>query len=290
MVKVSNSLLVTQVIKALFEVIGRRTLDSFAVQILKTTTKKLQTKFDFLGFVEIHDDFFTEEGIITTIDQKFDAIEPAKIGEAIDALIRVVYLELVEAIGNDVGLYFITELKDHLGDLPIDQLEGYGVHLQDIQTEQHLHYQLKGPTPISPFRRKDEHEESTYTWNTVSTWKYDNNVCFLYDEQGKLLDTLYLDLIIEDYVERVTESKKQTFVQAPKTTMLRITDKENELLEIIRRRDTDGESAITLLHVSRQKFDAMIQKLLQLEMLQYISDNEVKLTEKGLHHLSTLAK
>jgi hypothetical protein len=290
MVKVNNSLLVTQVVKALFEVIGRRTLDSFAVQILKTTTKKLQTKFDFLGLIEIHDDFFTEEGIITVIDSKFDSIEPAKIGEAIDALIRIVYLELIDTIGNDVGLYFITELKDHLGDLSIDQLEGYGVHLQDIQTEQHLHYQLKGPSPIPPVPKKDEHEETAYTWDSVSTWKYDNNVCFLYDGQGKLLDTLYLDLIIEDYVERVTESKKHMLVPAPRTTMLRITDKENELLEIIRRRDTDVESAVTLLHVSRQKFDTMIQKLLQLEMLQYISDNEVKLTEKGLHHLSTLAK
>jgi Mn-dependent DtxR family transcriptional regulator len=34
----------------------------------------------------------------------------------------------------------------------------------------------------------------------------------------------------------------------------------------------------------------MIQKLLKLEMLQYISDNEVKLTEKGLQHLSSNQK
>ncbi len=49
-------------------------------------------------------------------------------------------------------------------------------------------------------------------------------------------------------------------------------------------------SAVTLLHISRQKFDTMIQKLLQLEMLQYLSDNEVKLTEKGLQYLSDLHK
>jgi Mn-dependent DtxR family transcriptional regulator len=34
----------------------------------------------------------------------------------------------------------------------------------------------------------------------------------------------------------------------------------------------------------------MIQKLLQLEMLQYISDNEVKLTEKGLQRLNNKEK
>jgi hypothetical protein len=34
----------------------------------------------------------------------------------------------------------------------------------------------------------------------------------------------------------------------------------------------------------------MIQKLLQLEMLQYLTDTEVKLTEKGVQYLSDLQK
>jgi Mn-dependent DtxR family transcriptional regulator len=97
---------------------------------------------------------------------------------------------------------------------------------------------------------------------------------------------LQLDLIIEEYVERVTESQKQHELPSPKTTMMKMTEKEQELLKMIQRRDTDVVSAVTLLHISRQKFDTMIQKLLQLEMLQYLSDNEVKLTEKGLQYLS----
>jgi Mn-dependent DtxR family transcriptional regulator len=72
--------------------------------------------------------------------------------------------------------------------------------------------------------------------------------------------------------------------------MIQVTEKEQELLHMIRRRDTDVESAVTLLHISRQKFDTMIQKLLQLEMLQYLSDNEVKLTEKGIQYLSDVHK
>jgi hypothetical protein len=145
---------------------------------------------------------------------------------------------------------------------------------------------MKGLQPVPPsFPKEEEQEEPEYTWDTVSTWKYDNNVCLLYDGQGKLLDTLQLDLIIEDYIERVTETKKHQLISSPKTTMLKVTEKENELLEMMRRRDTDVQSAVTLLHISRQKFDTMIQKLLQLEMLQYISDNEVKLTQKGLQFL-----
>ncbi len=70
----------------------------------------------FFTLVTIHDDFFSDDGIQTTFDQTFDTIEPSRFGEAIDALIRVIYLELTETIGDDVGLYFITELKKHLGD------------------------------------------------------------------------------------------------------------------------------------------------------------------------------
>jgi hypothetical protein len=291
MPKIKNSILITRVFEALFKVVGRRTLDSFAIQILQTTVKKLETKFNFLSSVSIQADFFSEGGINATFDPSFDTIEPSRLGEAIDALIRVTHLELIENIGEDVGLYFITELKDYLGDSYMDELRDLGVHFESIQTEQHKRYQMKGlqlHPPSAPKRK--EQEELAYTWDSVSTWKYDNNVCLLYDERGKLLDTLQLDLIIEEYVERVTESKNQNPVYLLKTTMLKVTDKENELLEMIRRHDTDVRSAIALLHISSQKFDTMIQKLLKLEMLQYISDNEVKLTEKGLQHLSSHQK
>jgi len=285
-----NSVLTTRVFEALFTVVGRRTLDSFAVQILKTTLEKLETKFDFLALVTIHDEFFSEEGIQATFEQTFDTIEPSRLGEAIDALIRVIYLELTETIGDDVGLYFITELKQHLGESSVDELRGYGVHFERIQSEQHLRFQTKKPQQFPQSITKEEPEELQYTWDTVSTWKYDNNVCLLYDEQGTLLDTLQLDLIIEEYIERVTESQKHNHLSAPKTTMMKITEKEQELLEMIKRRDTDVQSAVTLLHISRQKFDTMIQKLLQLEMLQYLTDTEVKLTEKGVQYLSDLQK
>lgn len=287
----NNSLLITTVFKALFRVVGRRTLDSFAVQILKTTVEKLEKKFDFLNLIVIHDEVFSEDGIKATIDPTFDTIEPSQLGVAIDALLRVIYLELTETIGHDASLYFIKEIKEHLGDTAVDELNGLGVNFEQIQAEHHKRYQMKGPQiPPASYPKKEEQKEQMYTWENVSIWKYDNNVCLLYDEEGRLLDTLQLDLIIEDYVERVTESREHHLVSAPKTTMLKITEKENKLLEMIQRRDIDIDSAVSLLHVSRQKFDSMIQKLLKLEMLQYISDNELQLTEKGLTHLSGFKK
>ena len=133
------------------------------------------------------------------------------------------------------------------------------------------------------YREKTE-EETPYTWETVSSWKYDNNVCLLYNSQGTLLDTLQLDLLIEDYVRRVIEEKEETTQKT--NTLLTLTEKDDELLEMLRRTDMDADSALTLLHISQQKLDAMIHKLIELDMLQYIAPNEVKLTEKGLYHLS----
>ncbi len=277
----------TRVFEALFIVVGRRTLDSFAVQIIKTTTEKLQKKFDFLSLITVHDTIFAEDKIKATIDPEFNTIEPALVGPAIDALIRVIYIELIETIGDDACLYFVTEFKQNIGNDFVDELRGIGINFEQIQAEHNSHYQKKvHQLHTPPASKKEEPEKPSYTWQSVSTWKYDNNICLLYDEAGRLLDTLQLDLIIEEYVERVTESRNQQETPLLKTTMLKVTGKENELLEMMKRRDIDIESALALLHVSRQKFDSMVQKLLQLEMLQYVSDKEVKLTEKGLFHLS----
>lgn len=281
----------TRVFEALFVVVGRRTLDSFAVQIIKTTIEKLEKKFDFLGLITLHDNIFAEDKIKATIDAEFNTIEPPRVGPAIDALIRVIYIELIETIGDDACLYFIKEFKENLGNEFVDELRGIGINFEQIEAEHNSRYQKKGHQARTPSdSTKEEQKQPSYTWQSVSTWKYDNNVCLLYDEAGRLLDTLQLDLIIEEYVERVTETKNQQGTTPVVTTMLKVTEKEKELLEMMKRRDIDIESALALLHVSRQKFDSMIQKLLQLEMLQYVSDKEVKLTEKGLFHLSEQQK
>jgi hypothetical protein len=282
-----NSILVTRVIEALYTVVGRRTLDSFAIQVIKTVVKKLGPTYDFFNLIKVYDEFFVEGGVKVVVDPVLETVDPSLFGEGIDALIRVMYMEFAEYSDDDVGLYFITELKQHLGDVYVDELRVRGVNFELIQLEQHTRHQMKGLQPGHPSPiLVNEPEESEYTWDTVSTWKYENNVCRLYNSSGKLLDTLQLDLIIEEYIERVTEIKEKKVADQPKSTMLRVTEKDDELLAMLRRQDLDMESAVTLLHISQQKLEVIIQKLLQLELLKYISDNEVKLTEKGLQYIT----
>lgn len=282
---VQNSILMTRVIEALFAVVGRRTLDSHAIKVIQTVLKKLEPTFDFLENVVVHDEYFSQDGVRVTIDPQFDTVERTTVGKAVDTLIQVISLNLMETADNEVGLYFITELKGHLGDQILDDLRDRGVNLESLQQANSLQYQMKEPEVLQPFTSEKEEElEASYSWAKVSSWKYDNNVCMLYDDSGKLLDTIQLDLLIEDYVRRVVETadkEAKPMVQ----TILQVTEQDDVFLEMLKDRDIDVEYAMTLLHISQQKLQTMIQKLLQLEMLQYLSDNEVKLTEKGLKYL-----
>jgi hypothetical protein len=280
-----NSELLTQVVEALFYVAGRRTLSSYSIQVIKTVVKKLEPKYDFLRHVEIEDALYSEGGMRISTDHIVDSVDPVRLSEALDDLIRVVYIDLLETVGDDVGLFFVSELKARLGEHSVEELMNYGVNFDKIQGDQHkLYREMEKKPDRNPHREKpDEPHKLGYSWDTVSTWKYDNNVCLLYDGQGTLLDKIELDLVIEDYVRRVTEFKEST---PPESTMYKISGKEDQFLELLHDRDVDVDSAIVALEISRQKLNAMIQKLIRLEMLEYISDKEIKLTQKGLEYLT----
>lgn len=282
-----NSDVIRHILKATFVVAGRRTLDSFAVKVVKTVVKTLEREFDFLKYVEIKDVVYSEVEEIVTVSSDLDSIEPSKIGKAIDIVLREVYIELKD----DAGLYFISELKEYIGEKYVLAIENLGVDLDDIQSEQHQLYSLQDrkksvPTIETGTEQKEEKIDDAnlldYTWNDVSNWEYDNNVVSLYGDEGGLLDKLHLDMLIEDYVNRYTKDKESI----PTSKMFEIDEKDHEFLQMLHSRDMDIELAKVLLHISGEKLDTMIQKLLELEMLQHVSFNEVKLTEKGINYLS----
>ncbi len=282
-----NSDVIRHILKATFVVAGRRTLDSFAVKVVKTVVKTLEREFDFLKYVEIKDVVYSEVEEIVTVSSDLDSIEPSKIGKAINIVLREVYKELKD----DAGLYLISELKEYIGEKYVLAIENLGVDLDDIQSEQHQLYSLQDrkksvPTIETETEQKAERIDDAnlldYTWNDVSNWEYDNNVVSLYGDEGGLLDKLHLDMLIEDYVNRYTKDKESI----PTSKMFEIDEKEHEFLQMLHSRDMDIELAKVLLHISGEKLDTMIQKLLELEMLQHVSFNEVKLTEKGINYLS----
>lgn len=290
MSELKNSDIIRGVIEAVVAVVGRRTLGSYTIKIVKTVTTKLQKEYDFLKNITIYDAFYSENNDIVTVSSEINSIEPKTIGNAIDAFLREVYLQL----DDEAGLYFINEFKECIGEEFVMQIRSLGVNLERIQLGQHELYSQKERKNVplatnieektTEKKQKEDEDEGPldYTWRDVSTWKYDNNVCTLYKSDGSPLDTLHLDSLVEDYVTRYTKYKEPEQIISK---MIEIDEKEYEFLETLYSRDLDIEMTMAMLQISKPEVDSMVDKFLESEMLQYVSDNEVKLTRKGLLYL-----
>jgi hypothetical protein len=220
-----------------------------------------------------------EEDAVHT-DLEINSVKPEFIGRAVESVIRILIMDLEE----ESGLYFIKEIKDRLGETYLLEFKKYNVDMDLLQLEQkHLHEQLEKKRSLVQHDTSGEMKEVQthvleYTWDSVSSFKYRNNVCFLYDKNGKLLDKLQLNEIIEYYIRTLTDFGKLV----KKQDEMDVTEKECEFLEMLRIRDMDEESAKFLLNISKADFEHMLQRLLRYELLQFVSDDEIKLTDKGI--------
>ena len=188
----------------------------------------------------------------------------------------------------------MKELKEQAGEQIITELRNYGVDLALLQTEQRYmhrqHRKKKQQVQMKKIGEAMEHHDDVsllgYSWKNVGSWKYDplQKTCVLYTKEGRELDRLNLDTIIESYVTNLTEEYEDPSGEYEEEILL--TEKEIELLKMLYSRDMDAEIASVVLHVSKIEFEHIVQKLLQSELLHYVSFNEIELTEEGIRFLS----
>ncbi len=286
----TNKELIDVTITGIFKVAARRTLDSYIVKILANTLQRLQTDYPFLKTIALTNKVYAEDTELVSVDPHVNTVDKQVVGNALEAFIR----KVCEQIDQDTLLYFIQEFNDTIGESYVQTLIQIGVNLKEIQAEHHALFadqpqkQPKPKTPPStpePPQRKirQEAEEEgrflEYTWRDVSQWKYEENVCMLYDTDGSLLDTLHLDELVEDYVSRYTKYEEP---ETPPTTLLDITKKEYEFLETLYTRDMDMELAMGLLNIPKRELESMVNKFLEMDLLQRVTESEVKLTQKGI--------
>jgi hypothetical protein len=291
MTDVKNSDVLNSILRALYSVASRRTTQSFAATVVGAIIKTLEQNYPFLRCVRIENLENNSPNEIITISSEIDAVNPAEMGKAIEAIIRIVYMDLV----GKTGLFFMKELKEQAGDNIITEMKKYGVDLAILQTEQrYMHRQHKK-------RKQQDHENKKgndalqhsddvsllgYTWKNVGSWKYDplQKTCVLYNKDGKELDRLNLDTIIESYITNLTDEYEDP--SSAYEEEITLTEKEIDLLKMLYSHDTDAETATVLLHVSKIEFEHMVHRLLQTEMLHYVSFNEIELTEEGITFLA----
>jgi hypothetical protein len=277
-------------LRTLYLVASRRTSQTFAATVIGAIIKTLQQNYDFLRYINIENPEYTNSEIIINISNEIETVEPTKIGSAVEAIIRIVYMDLV----GKTGLFFMKELKQQAGEQIITELRNYGVDLGLLQTEQrYMHRQHRKKKQQAQLRRSHEGSEHRddvsllgYSWKNVGSWQYDplQKTCVLYSKEGKELDRLNLDTIIESYVTTLTDEYEDPSGDYEEEILL--SEKEIELLKMLHTRDMDAEVASVVLHVSKIEFEQIVRKLLQSELLHYVSFNEVELTEEGIRFLT----
>ncbi len=281
--KFTNSYVLGVILKSLYHVAGRRTTQGFAAKVIGSIIKTLEQKYPFLEYVHIDDHGEVIEEDVISISSEIDNIPRESVGRAIEAIIRVIYMDII----GKAGLFFIAELKRRSGDELMQELNNFGVDLASLQVEMHYLYRSRErKKQVKTKRPYGDVSLLGYTWKNVSTWKYDQvqKTCVLYSKDGKVLDTLHLESIIEDYVKNLSDTLEEVPEETKKE--LTINNKELELLKMLHQRDMDAETAIHILHITKIQFDNMIKKLLEKELLQYTSFNVIELTEFGISYLS----
>ena len=280
-----NSDILGAILQSLFAVAGRRTTESFAATVIGSIIKTLEPRYDFLKYVRIDGKDQLLDDKVIAIAPEIDSVDSEKIGKAIEAIVRVVYMDII----GKAGLFFITELKKVAGDEIILELRNFKVDLATLQIEQHYLYRSRERKRAKAKARSLHSDVSLlgYSWKNVASWKYDPNqkTCVLYSKEGEVLDNLHLESIIENYVKDLSQSPEEMPKELKEKTT-DISDKELELLEMLRTRDMNSETAMVLLHVSKEEFSSIVKKLLENELLQYTSFNVIELTEVGITHLS----
>jgi hypothetical protein len=287
---VKNSEVLSGILRTLYFVASRRTSQTFAATVIGAIIKTLEQNYDFLRYVNIENPEFTNSEIIINVSTEINTIEPSEIGTAIEAIIRIVYMDLV----GKTGLFFMKELKEHAGEQIISELRNFGVDLALLQTEQrYMHRQHRKKKQQAQMRKNRDgvkHSDDVsllgYSWKNVGSWKYDplQKTCVLYSKEGRELDRLNLDTIIESYITNLTEEYED-----PSSVYggeVALTEKEIELLRMLHSRDMEAETASEFLHVSKIEFEHIVRKLVQSELLHYVSFNEIELTEEGIRFLS----
>jgi hypothetical protein len=290
MTNMKHSEVMAGILHTLYNVASRRTSQTFAATVIGAIIKTLEQNYDFLKYINIENPEFTNSEITINISDEINTVEPSRIGTAIEAIIRIVYMDLV----GKTGLFFIKELKQQAGEQIIMELRNYGVDLALLQTEQrYMHRQHRKKKQQTQMRKTGsglEHRDDVsllgYSWKNVGSWKYDplQKTCVLYSKEGKELDRLNLDTIIESYVTNLTQEYEDPSGEYQDAVTL--SDKEIELLKMLQSQDMDAETATVILHVSKIEFEHIVRKLLQNELLHYVSFNEIELTEEGMTFLS----
>lgn len=272
--EMENALILKNSLQALCNIAGRRTSENFANKVMNTIMSSLKERYTFLDFVRFND---AKSNDIIEVSSQINSIDSSEIFKAIETAIRIVHLDLQDK----GGLFFMKEFKQLAGIETVIIMEQNGVDLSILEMEQkHTYLQHKNRNKVA-----GDVSLLGYSWSDVSNWKYDdhNKVCILYSKEEKILDKLNLDAIIKEHIDKLSGSDDLSELEDIKTERYQ---KEYELLNLLRSKDVDIETAMIKLQVDEEELEHMVKRLIDLGFLEYADVDVVKISEKGMQYIS----
>ena len=252
-----------------------------AKEILYEAIDSLQDNFLLFKKMEIKQEAVFGGGFQVNFSGDIATLQTEDVARALESLIRIVY----DDISKDSGLYFVTEIKNHLGKESIHRITDLGINLDQIQSEQHFAFTRK--------KRKKEKKESGeqqnplgYTWGSVNKWNYNDKSkqVELYDKEGKVLDKIDLQQAIQRYVENLSGIKETSPLEL--SNLLEAHEKAYSFLKLIYHENIDFDTAKNMLNLNEDEITKIIKELIELKLLHYVSEDEIEITESGKEFIS----
>ena len=279
-----NEYITTNILSALLKTIIRRTEENYAVAAVGAIIKTLEQKYEFLKYFKIEKDIFHNEYV--KVSPQINYVNPKKITRIIQILFQIIYNDL----GEKAGLFFIKEVQNNADYDVIIRLKEQGVDLELIEIQQQFLYNRKKKKmkEIKDSKAVDTQSLLGYSLDNVDHWEFDlkKKECLIFDKKNKVLDRININNIVQSYIIDHSHSG----INNNKENFLELANKEYQLLKILYSTDVDASDVCSKLDISEIYLNKIIQKLLKYEMLHYISDNELILTDLGINYIKKKEK
>ncbi len=129
--EITNANLLHIILRAILDVVARRSSDTYAVVSISTVLKKLQDKHPLFSYVTINKSDYEQAVRRVTISPQVNQLPLEKTTHAINDLI----IAITQAIGKAADYYFLRELKDDIGYEYETILKELGIDLDFMQNQ-----------------------------------------------------------------------------------------------------------------------------------------------------------
>lgn len=129
MSRLKNSEIIKHVLQTLINKIGRRTSESFALVIIDTVMRELESKYDFLKYAKIENTLYSEGIDAIHVLPEINSVESGEFYKAVKGLIETI----VRDLDRTADFFFIREFRDSLDNVIDLDLGEEGISLNRMQ-------------------------------------------------------------------------------------------------------------------------------------------------------------